>query len=121
MEAFLSRTPVFLTMLAGVVLATLGLLVLFPAVALLPVVAAILVWVLAKVPVRYPVFTLLALMLIVDCAVEVPYSGHWKSPFCPRRRPIACGSAGRSLPMLSNAKPSATTPPATTTTTPPAP
>jgi hypothetical protein len=80
MEAFLSRTPVFLMLLAGVVLATLGLLVLFPAVAMLPVVAAMLVWVLAKVPIRYPVLTLLAMMLIVDCAVEVPYSGHWKSP-----------------------------------------
>ncbi|WP_224247558.1 exopolysaccharide repeat unit polymerase [Hyalangium gracile] len=80
MEAFLSRTPVFLTLLAGVMLATLGLLVLFPAVALLPMVGAILLWVLAKVPVRYPVLTLLALLLIVDCAVEVPYSGHWNSP-----------------------------------------
>src|SRR5687768_2916866 len=80
MEAFLARTPVFLTMLAGVVLATLGLLVLFPAVALLPLMAAILLWVLAKVPVRYPVFVLLAILLIVDCAVENPYSGHWKSP-----------------------------------------
>ncbi|KFE67991.1 exopolysaccharide repeat unit polymerase [Hyalangium minutum] len=80
MEAFLSRTPVFLTLLAGVVLATLGLLVLFPAVAMLPVAAAILLWVLAKVPIRYPVLTLLALMLILDCAVEVPYSGKWQSP-----------------------------------------
>ncbi|HYH98382.1 exopolysaccharide repeat unit polymerase [Hyalangium sp.] len=80
MEAFLSRTPVFLMMLAGVVLATLGLLVLFPAVALLPVVGAVMLWVLAKVPVRYPVLTLLATLLIVDCAVEVPYSGHWQSP-----------------------------------------
>src|SRR5687767_4033721 len=80
MEAFLARTPVFLMMLAGVVLATVGLLVLFPAVALLPVVGAILLWVLAKVPVRYPVLTLLAILLIVDCAVENPYSGLWQSP-----------------------------------------
>ncbi len=80
MEAFLSRTPVFLTLLAGVVLATLGLLVLFPPVAMLPMVAAILLWVLAKVPLRYPVLTLLAVLLIIDCAVEVPYSGHWNSP-----------------------------------------
>jgi hypothetical protein len=80
MEAFLSRTPVFLTLLAGVVLATLGLLVLFPPVAFLPMVAAIMLWVLAKVPLRYPVFTLLAILLIVDCAVEVPYAGHWRSP-----------------------------------------
>lgn len=80
MEAFLSRTPVFLTLLAGVVLATLGLIVLFPAVAMLPMAAAILLWVLAKVPIRYPVLTLLALMLILDCAVEVPYSGKWQSP-----------------------------------------
>src|SRR5687767_1098643 len=80
MEAFLSRTPVFLTLLAGVVMATLGLLVLFPPVAFLPMVAAILLWVLAKVPLRYPVLTLLAILLIVDCAVEVPYSGHWRSP-----------------------------------------
>ncbi len=80
MEAFLSRTPVFLTLLAGVVLATLGLLVLFPPVAMLPMVAAMMAWVLAKVPIRYPVLTLLAILLIVDCAVEVPYSGHWNSP-----------------------------------------
>lgn len=80
MEAFLARTPVFLVMLAGVVLATLGLLVLFPAVALLPMVGAILLWVLAKVPVRYPVLILLAILLIVDCAVENPYSGLWQSP-----------------------------------------
>ncbi|MDY7226005.1 exopolysaccharide repeat unit polymerase [Hyalangium rubrum] len=80
MEAFLSRTPVFLTLIAGVVMATLGLLVLFPPVAMLPMVAAILVWVLAKVPIRYPVLTLLAILLIVDCAVENPYSGLWKSP-----------------------------------------
>ncbi len=80
MEAFLARTPVFLTLLAGVVMATLGLLVLFPAVALLPMVAACLVWVLAKVPVRYPVLILLGVLLTVDCAVEVPYSGLWNSP-----------------------------------------
>lgn len=80
MEAFLSRTPVFLTLLGGVVLATLGLIVLFPAVAALPMMAAILLWVLAKVPIRYPVLTLLAILLIVDCAVEVPYSGKWTSP-----------------------------------------
>jgi hypothetical protein len=80
MEAFLSRTPVFLMLLAGVVLATLGLLVLFPAVAMLPVVAAVMLWVLAKVPLRYPILTLLAILLIIDCAVEVPYSGHWSSP-----------------------------------------
>ncbi|ADO75635.1 exopolysaccharide repeat unit polymerase [Stigmatella aurantiaca] len=80
MEHFLSRPPVFFTMLAGLVLATLGLLVLFPAVALLPMVAAIMVWVLAKVPVRYPVLILLTVLLVVDCAVENPYSGHWNSP-----------------------------------------
>jgi hypothetical protein len=80
MEAFLSRTPVFLALLAGVVLATLGLLVLFPAVALLPMLAASLLGVLAKVPVRYPVLTLLAILLTIDCAVEVPYSGQWNSP-----------------------------------------
>ncbi|HLL00770.1 MAG TPA: exopolysaccharide repeat unit polymerase [Myxococcaceae bacterium] len=80
MEAFLSRTPVFLTLLAGVVMATLGLLILFPPVAFLPVVAAMLLWVLAKVPLRYPVLTLLAILLIIDCAVEVPYAGHWRSP-----------------------------------------
>jgi hypothetical protein len=80
MEAFLSRTPVFLMLLAGVVLATLGLLVVFPPVALLPVVAAVMLWVLAKVPIRYPVLTLLTILLVVDCAVEVPYSGHWQSP-----------------------------------------
>jgi hypothetical protein len=80
METFLSRPPVFFALLAGLVLATLGLLVLFPAVALLPMVAAIMVWVLAKVPVRYPVLILLTVLLVVDCAVENPYSGHWNSP-----------------------------------------
>ena len=70
MEAFLSRTPVFLTLLGGVVLATLGLLVLFPAVAALPMMAAILLWVLAKVPIRYPVLTLLAILLIVVLCSE---------------------------------------------------
>lgn len=80
MESFLSRTPVFLTLLAGVVLATLGLVVLFPAVAMLPMAAAILLWVLAKVPVRNPVLILLTILLTVDCAVEVPYSGLWQSP-----------------------------------------
>jgi hypothetical protein len=80
MEAFLSRTPIFFTLLGGVVLATLGLVVLFPPVALLPVVAATLVWVLAKVPIRYPVLTVLTLLLVLDCAIEVPYSGHWNPP-----------------------------------------
>lgn len=80
MEALLSRTPVFLALIAGVMLATLGLLVLFPPVAMLPMVAAIMLWVLAKVPIRYPVLTLLAILLIIDCAVENPYSGLWQSP-----------------------------------------
>lgn len=80
MENLLSRTPIFLTLIAGLVMATLGLLVLFPAVAMLPMVAAIMLWVLAKVPVRYPVLVLLTILLVVDCAVENPYSGLWKSP-----------------------------------------
>lgn len=80
MESFLSRTPVFLMLLGGLVLSTLGLVVLFPAVAMLPMAVAILLWVLAKVPIRYPVLILLTILLTVDCAVEVPYSGLWQSP-----------------------------------------
>ncbi|ATB30039.1 exopolysaccharide repeat unit polymerase [Melittangium boletus] len=80
MEAFLSRTPVFMALLALLVLATLGLVILFPAVAPVPMVlAAFLYWV-CQQPVRKLTLALFAAAVTVDLVPEVPYEGRWQSP-----------------------------------------
>ena len=80
MEAFLSRTPVFLSLLGLLVVATLGLVILFPPIAPVPMLIAIVLWVVCKAPLRHSVLVLLALAVWSDLASEVPYEGHWKSP-----------------------------------------
>ncbi|HYO54081.1 exopolysaccharide repeat unit polymerase [Archangium sp.] len=79
-QAFLSRTPVFLALLALLVLATMGLLILFPAVALLPVGLAIAGWWVCQQKIRTLTLGLFAMAVTVDLVTEVPYEGHWKSP-----------------------------------------
>jgi hypothetical protein len=80
MEAFLSRTPVFMGLLGLLVLVTLGLVILFPAVAVLPMVlAAVLYWV-CQQPVRKLTLALFAAAVTVDLVPEVPYEGRWQSP-----------------------------------------
>jgi hypothetical protein len=80
MEAFLSRTPVFYSLLALVVLATLGLLVLAPALAPLPVVGAVGLWWLCRQTIRNLTLGLFAAAVTVDLVPEVPYEGKWQSP-----------------------------------------
>jgi hypothetical protein len=79
-EAFLSRTPVFLTLLALLVLVTLGLVILAPAVAALPMLLACFLWWVCRLPLRTLVLALFAMAVTVDLVNEVPYEGHWKSP-----------------------------------------
>lgn len=80
MLEFLSRTPVFMTLLALLVVATLGLVILFPAVAVLPMVlAAVLYW-LCQQPLRKLALGLFAMAVTVDLVPEVPYEGKWQSP-----------------------------------------
>ncbi|MBM7112365.1 exopolysaccharide repeat unit polymerase [Archangium primigenium] len=80
MEAFLSRTPVFMALLGLLVVVTLGLVILFPAVAPMPMVlAAFLYWV-CQQPVRKLTLALFAAAVTVDLVPEVPYEGRWQSP-----------------------------------------
>ena len=80
MQELLSRTPVFMSLLALLVLATLGLVILAPAIAVLPMVlAAVLYW-LCQQPVRTLTLGLFALAVTVDLVPEVPYEGKWQSP-----------------------------------------
>jgi O-antigen ligase len=80
MEAFLSRTPVFLSLLALLVAATLGLVILAPKVAVLPMVLAAALWWVCQQPVRKLTLGLFAMAVTVDLVPEVPYDGEWKSP-----------------------------------------
>ncbi|HEX8536658.1 MAG TPA: polymerase, partial [Cystobacter sp.] len=80
MEAFLSRTPVFLSLLALLVAATLGLVIFAPGVAVLPMVLAAALWWVCQQPVRKLTLGLFAMAVTVDLVPEVPYEGEWKSP-----------------------------------------
>jgi hypothetical protein len=106
MEAFLSRTPVFLTLLALLVGATLGLVILAPQVAVLPVVLAAVLWWLCQQPVRKLTLGLFAMAVTVDLVSEVPYEGRWKSPlYFPGRLLFinlsnVIGVPGLGFPML---------------------
>ncbi|HEX8822209.1 MAG TPA: exopolysaccharide repeat unit polymerase [Archangium sp.] len=80
MEALLSRTPVFLTLVGILVMATLGLLIVAPEVALLPVVLTAVLWWVCRQPLRTLTFALFAVAVTVDLVPEVPYDGEWKSP-----------------------------------------
>ncbi|MET0402581.1 MAG: exopolysaccharide repeat unit polymerase [Cystobacter sp.] len=80
MEAFLSRTPVFLSLLALLVLATLGLVIFAPVVAVLPMVLAAALWWICQQPVRKLTLAIFAMAVTVDLVPEVPYEGRWQSP-----------------------------------------
>jgi hypothetical protein len=98
-QALLSRTPVFLALLALLVLATMGLLIAFPAGALLPVGLAIAGWWLCQQKIRTLTLGLFAMAVTVDLVTEVPYEGHWKSPlYFPGL--LLFTKPGMSLPLL---------------------
>jgi hypothetical protein len=105
-QAFLSRTPVFMTLLGLLVLVTLGLVVLAPAVALLPMVLACVLWWLCRLPLRTLVLGLFCACVTVDLVNEVPYEGHWKSPLYYPGRLLyinlsnVIGVPGLGFPML---------------------
>ncbi|MCP3137187.1 exopolysaccharide repeat unit polymerase [Pyxidicoccus xibeiensis] len=73
----------FAALLGFLVLATLGGALLHPVVAVAPVLAFTVVWVVLKVPLRYPVLALTYLVLAVDYVAERPQSGLWPSPLFP--------------------------------------
>jgi hypothetical protein len=102
MEALLARTPVFLSVLALLGLATLGLAVYNPPLVPLPVFGAIFFWVLCKVPVRHATFTVFFLALAADCLNESPYEGEWKSPLYPIGR-LLYKNMGYGLTLLDAA------------------
>lgn len=70
-------------LLAFLVLATVGGAVIHPVVALAPVLCVGVVWVILKVPVKYPVLVVTWLVLAVDYVPERPQSGLWPSPLHP--------------------------------------
>ncbi len=80
MEAFLSRTPVFLALLGLLVAVTLGLIIFAPAVAALPMVLAIVLYWICQQPVRLLTLGLFGAAMTVDLVSEVPYEGRWQSP-----------------------------------------
>ncbi|HEX8433577.1 exopolysaccharide repeat unit polymerase [Archangium sp.] len=99
MEAFLSRTPVFMALLVLLGLATLGLLVVAPAIAPVPVVGAAFLWWVCRQPLRTLTLALFALAVTVDLVPEVPYEGHWQSPlYFPGK--LLFTMPGMSLPLL---------------------
>jgi hypothetical protein len=105
MEALLARTPVFFAVLALLVLATLGIVVLFPPLIPLPILGASFVYLLCKVPVRYAAFTFFFFALAADCINEAPFEGEWKSPLYPIGRLIYQNlgkliGAGGGFPLL---------------------
>jgi hypothetical protein len=99
MQRFLSRTPVFLALLALLVLVTVVLLVVAPALALLPAVGAAFLWWVCHQKLRTLTFALFALAVTVDLVPEVPYEGHWKSPlYFPGK--LLFTVPGMKLPLL---------------------
>ncbi|WP_426756040.1 exopolysaccharide repeat unit polymerase [Myxococcus sp. Y35] len=73
----------FAALLAFLVLATVGGAAIHPVVALAPVLGVGVVWVILKVPIRYPVLVVTWLVLAVDYVPERPQSGLWPSPLYP--------------------------------------
>jgi hypothetical protein len=73
----------FIALLGVLVLATVGGAAIHPVVALVPLLAFTGVWVVLKVPIRYPVLGVLYLVLAVDYVAERPQSGLWESPLFP--------------------------------------
>lgn len=99
MEAFLARTPIFLALLAVLVAATLGLLVVAPAIAALPMLGAAFAWWVCRLPLRTLALALFAVAVTVDLVPEVPYEGDWQSPlYFPGK--VLYTLPGMSLPLL---------------------
>jgi hypothetical protein len=99
MQEFLSRPYVFLALLALLVLATVGLVVAAPALAILPVGGAAFLWWVCHQPLRTLTFALFAAAVTVDVVPEVPYEGHWQSPlFFPGK--LLYTVPGLKLPLL---------------------
>ncbi|MBZ4419130.1 exopolysaccharide repeat unit polymerase [Myxococcus sp. RHSTA-1-4] len=73
----------FAALLGILALAVVGGAILHPVVAVAPVLAFGVVWVVLKVPVRYPVIILTWLVLAVDYGPDRPQSGFWPSPLAP--------------------------------------
>ncbi|HZI14631.1 MAG TPA: exopolysaccharide repeat unit polymerase [Myxococcus sp.] len=73
----------YVALLGFLVLATVGGALLHPVVALAPVLAVTVVWVVLKIPIRYPVLALTYLALAVDYVAERPQYGLWQSPLFP--------------------------------------
>ncbi|MFP2959641.1 exopolysaccharide repeat unit polymerase [Myxococcus sp. 1LA] len=73
----------YTALLAFLVLATVGGAVIHPVVALAPVLGLGVVWVILKVPVKYPVLVVTWLVLAVDYVPERPQAGLWPSPLHP--------------------------------------
>ncbi|PTL75773.1 exopolysaccharide repeat unit polymerase [Vitiosangium sp. GDMCC 1.1324] len=99
MQAFLSRTPVFMTLLALLVLATVGLVIAAPAIAILPVAGAAFLWWVCHQPLRTLTFAIFAMAVTVDLVPEVPYEGKWQSPlYFPGK--LIFTMPGMSLPLM---------------------
>lgn len=79
-ESWLSRPLPFFGLVAFLIVATLGALVILPALAPVPMVVLAVLWLIWKVPLRYPAYAMFALALWVDCFPERPYELKWKSP-----------------------------------------
>ncbi|WP_228557085.1 exopolysaccharide repeat unit polymerase [Myxococcus sp. AB025B] len=73
----------FVALLGFLVLATVGGALLHPVVALAPVLLVAVLWLVVKVPIRYPVMIVTYLVLAVDYVPERPQSGFWPSPLHP--------------------------------------
>lgn len=98
-QDFLSRPLVFLALLAVLGLATMGLLVLAPAAALLPVAAVIGGWWVCQQKIRTLTLAIFAAAVTVDLVTEVPYEGHWQSPmYFPGL--LLFTKPGMSLPLI---------------------
>ncbi|WP_395813036.1 exopolysaccharide repeat unit polymerase [Archangium minus] len=98
-QAFLSRTPVFMSLLALVVLATVGLIIFAPALAILPVGGAVFLWWVCRQPLRTLTLAVFAAAVTVDLVPEVPYEGEWKSPlYFPGK--LLFTVPGMSLPLI---------------------
>jgi hypothetical protein len=99
MEALLSRTPIFYALLAMMVLATVGLLVVAPALAPLPLLGAVGGWWVCRQQLRTLTLALFAAAVTVDLVPEVPYEGDWQSPlYFPGK--LLYTLPGMSLPLL---------------------
>lgn len=73
----------YAALLGFLVLATLGGGLIHPIVALAPVLGFAVLWVILKVPIRYPVLGVTYLVLASDYVAERPQSGLWESPLFP--------------------------------------